>query len=179
MPNLNSTKNKLMSAVAGMVVIDVMAIVVLFSPLAGSQHARRAQLDAQWRELQLKTRQVEPLRGMDKKIAAAREQIQDFYQDRLPTEDSQISEALGKVAADSGVQMSGVKYELKDELPVGLRPVLMEANFTGGYSQLVRFVNAMERNKLFFIVDGVDLGSSQQGAVQLRLGFETYLRTSS
>jgi Type II secretion system (T2SS), protein M subtype b len=159
--------------------VDLVAVAVLLSPLVGSQRSRRQQLDSLWRELQLKTRQVEPLRGMDRKIAAAQAQIHQFYEDRLPAQDSGISEALGKVAAESGVQISNVKYQLKDELPVGLQPVMMEADFSGGYSQLVRFINAMERNKLFFIVDGVDLDSQQQGTVKLRLGFETYLRNGS
>ena len=37
------------------------------------------------------TREVEPLRGMDKKIEAARQQIEGFYKDRMPGQDSAIS----------------------------------------------------------------------------------------
>lgn len=179
MPDLRDTRKKVITAVAALVAVDVVAVAILLSPLIGSQQSRRARLDGLWQELQIKTRQTEPLQGMDKKIEAARGQINEFYQDRLPAQDSAISEALGKVASESGVQMSGVKYELKDELPIGVRPVVMQADFSGGYTQLVRFVNAMERNKIFFIVDGVDLDSQQQGQVKLRLGFESYLRTSS
>lgn len=179
MPDLQGTKKKLLTAAGAMLAIDLAAVAVLLSPLVGSQASRRTQLNELWKELQLKTRQVEPLRGMDKKITSAQQQVQQFYQDRLPGQDSAISEALGKIANESGVQISGVKYEPKDELAVGLRPVMMEADFSGGYPQLVRFVNAMERDKLFFIVNGVDLDSQQQGTIKLRLGFETYLRTNS
>jgi Tfp pilus assembly protein PilO len=179
MPDLQGTKKKLLAAVAGMLVIDLAAVGVLISPLVGSQQSRREQINELWKELQLKTRQVEPLRGMDKKIASAQQQVHQFYEDRLPAEDSAISEAVGKIASESGVQISGVKYEPKDEQPVGLRPVMMQADFSGGYPQLVHFVNTMERDKLFFIVNGVDLDSQQQGNIKLRLGFETYLRTGS
>lgn len=183
MPDLRGTKKKVLAAAAALLVVDVAAVAVLLSPLVGSQRSRHEQLDSLRRELQIKTRQVEPLRGMDKKIGAAEEQVNAFYEDRLPSQDSAISEALGRVATESGVQISGVKYDPKDELAVGLRPVMMAADFSGGYQQLVRFINAMERDKLFFIVDGVDLDSAsqqpgQQGQIKLRLAFETYLRTS-
>lgn len=178
MPELKTTQQKVIAAMIALGVIDVILVALLFSPLIGSQQSRRAQMDDLWRVLQLKTKQVEPLRGMDKKIAAANDQIDTFYKDRLPEQDSAISESLGKVASESGVQMTDVKYDIKDENDVGLRPVLMEAEFAGGYSQLVRFVNAVERNKLFFIVDSVDLDGQQQGTLKLKLVLETYLRTA-
>ena len=40
--------------------------------------ARRQQLDSLWKDLQQKTRQVEPLRGMDKKIVLAQHADQWF-----------------------------------------------------------------------------------------------------
>jgi type IV pilus assembly protein PilO len=52
------------------------------------------------------------------------------------------------------------------------------ASFSGDYLPLVRFINALERDKLFFIVDGVDLGSEQNGIVALQIKVETYLRTT-
>lgn len=179
MPDLKSTKNKLIAVVAGLVAIDVAAVGILFSPLVGSQQSRRTQIEELWKELRLKTKQVEPLRGMDKKIASAQEQIQDFYKQRLPQQDSDISEALGKVASESGVKMTTVKYSPKEGQLPGLVPVMIEADFSGGYSQLVRFINALERDKLFFIVDGLDLDSAQQGTIQLRLSLETYIKTGA
>jgi len=176
MPDLKSTKNKVIAVMAGLIAIDVIAAGILFSPLVGSQQSRRMQIDELWKELRLKTKQVEPLRGMDKKIASAQEQIHDFYQQRLPLQESDVSEDLGKVASESGVKMTTVKYSPKEEQIPGLAPVMIEADFSGGYSQLVRFINAVERDKLFFIVDGLDLDSSQGGTVQLRLSLETYQR---
>jgi len=62
---------------------------------------------------------------------------------------------------------------------VGLRPLYIEADFSGGYLQLVRFVNAMERDKLFFLIDSVDLGGEQNGVVKLQMKLETYLKASA
>ena len=177
MPDLRDTRGKLRIAVAALMLVDVAAVVVLFSPLVGSERSRREQLGQLWKELQVKTRQVEPLRGLDKKVTVARLQIDDFYRDRMPAKDSAISEDLGKLAAQSGVRIGQIKYKVKDAEPVGLRPVQIEADFSGDYLQLVRFINSLERDPLFFIVDSVDLGGEQGGVVKLQMKLEAYLKT--
>jgi type IV pilus assembly protein PilO len=177
MPDLRDTRGKLRIAVAALMLVDVAAVVVLFSPLVGSERSRREQLGQLWKELQVKTRQVEPLRGLDKKVTVARQQIDDFYRDRIPAKDSAISEDLGKLAAQSGVRIGQIKYKVKDAEPVGLRPVQIEADFSGDYLQLVRFINSLERDPLFFIVDSVDLGGEQGGVVKLQMKLEAYLKT--
>jgi hypothetical protein len=179
MSDLRVTRRNLRIAMGALIVVDLVAIGLLFSAFIGSGRTRQAQQKQLWLELQAKTRQVEPLRGLDHKIVVAKQQIDDFYRDRLPDEDSAISETLGKVAAENGVQMGGVKYSLKEEQPVGLRPMLIDADFSGGYLQLVKFINALERDKVFFIVDSVDLDGEQQGGVKLKLKLETYLRTGA
>ncbi len=54
----------------------------------------------------------------------------------------------------------------------------MEAQLSGNYLQLIRFINALERNQLFFIVDDLELGGEQNGIVRLQIKLETYLRTT-
>ena len=36
------------------------------------------------------------------------------------------------------------------------------SDFRGDYLQLVRFINSLERDPLFFIIDSVDLGASNR-----------------
>jgi type IV pilus assembly protein PilO len=179
MPDLQNTRRKLTIAFVTLGVVDLLAIGVLFSPLAGSPRARSEQLHQLDKELKLRTHQVEPYRGFDAKIAVARKQINTFYQDRLPTRDSAISAALDRVATESGVKSSHVAYTFQDPDPVGLRPVLIEASLSGNYLQLVRFINSLERDQLFFIVDSVELGGEQGGVVKLQMKLETCLRTGT
>jgi type IV pilus assembly protein PilO len=179
MPELTDTRQKLKIAIAALALVDVVAVVVLLSPLVGSATSRRQQLDQLWQELRQKTQQVEPLRGMDKKVVVARGQIEGFYKDRLPDRDSIISADLGRLAAQSGVQIGQIKYKAKDPESVGLRPVQIEADFSGDYLQLVRFINALERDQLFFLIDSVQLVGEQQGSVKLQLKLETYLKTGA
>jgi hypothetical protein len=178
-PDLRTTERKIKIALAALGLVSVVAVAVLFSPLVGSQRDRHQQLDALWKELQRKTRQVEPLRGMDKKIVLARQQINEFYKDRLPAHDSAVSEALGRVAAQSGVTIGHIKYTVKDPEPIGLTPVLVEAEFSGNYLQLVRFINSLERDQLFFIVSSVQLGGDKAGVVKLQMKLQTFLKTGA
>jgi type IV pilus assembly protein PilO len=171
-------RKKLKIAISALLAVDVLAVLVLFSPLVGSERTRRERLDQLWRELQQKTRATEPLRDFDKKIVTAHQQIEDFYKNRLPAQDSAIYEELGKVAAQNGVKIGQIRSKAKDTDPVGLRPVEIEADFSGGYLQLVRFINALERDPIFFIIDSVQLGGEQAGSVKLQLKLETYQKAS-
>lgn len=179
MPDLRETRRKVKIALIAMAAVSVVAIAVFFSPLVGSEVARRQQLDQHWKDLQQKTREVEPLRGLDKKIPIARKQIAEFYALRLPSQDSSISADLGKVAAQTGVRIGGVKYTMKEPDPVGVRRLEIEADLAGDYLQLVRFINALERDQMFFLVDSVGLGGEQGGVVKLQLKLETYLKTGA
>ena len=174
MPDSRDTRKKIQVAIAALLAVDVIAAVVMFSPLVGSERSRREQLDQLWRELQQKTRAAEPLRDFDKKIVTARQQIDDFYKNRLPGQDSAIYEEMGKLAGQSGVHIGQIRSKAKDTESVGLRPVEIDADFSGGYLQLVRFINGLERDPLFFIVDSVQLGGEQGGVVKLQLKLETY-----
>jgi Tfp pilus assembly protein PilO len=174
MPELRDTRRKLKIAIAALTLVDVAAAAMLLSPLVGSERSRREQLDQLWRELQLKTRQVQPLVGLDKKVVVVRQQIDDFYRDRLPGKDSAIFEDLGKLAGQSGVRIGQIKSKEKDAQPVGVRPVEIDADFSGDYLQLMRFINSLERSQLFFILDSVELGGAQGGVVKLQIKLETY-----
>lgn len=179
MPELRETRRKLKTAIAAMLVVDVVAAGVLFSPLVGSERARREQLAELWKDLRLKTRQVEPLRGLDKKISSAQQQIDDFYKNRIAEHDSDISVELGKLASQSGVTFAEVKYKLHDPEPVGLRRVEIDADLSGDYLHLVRFINALERDRIFFTIDSVGLGGEQGGVVKLQMKVETFLKAEA
>jgi type IV pilus assembly protein PilO len=179
MGDINETRRKLKMAFIALLSLDLIAVLVLFSPLVGSADARRQQLTQLWNQLRTETRQVEPLRGFDQKIVQARQEIDTFYKDRLPAQQSSISEAMGKLAAAHGVRITQAKYDTKTAESVGLQPVQIEAALSGDYLHLVQFINALERDKMFFIVNSVTLGDAQGGQVKLQLKLETYTRTGA
>jgi len=179
MPDLEPKRRKLRIIFGALAAVDVVAITIFFSPLVGSEPARRQQQEMLWKELRQKTRQVEPLRGLSGKIDRSRQQIAEFYKDRIPDRDSAISDALGRVAASSGVRIVQVHSQFMDPESVDLRPVQIDASLSGDYLQLVRFINGLERDQLFFLVDSVQLAGGQGGAVRLQVKLRTYLRTGT
>src|SRR5215467_1176764 len=123
MPEFNKTRQKVKIAILVLLLVNVAAAAVWLSPLVGSERSRQEQLRGLERELQAKTKEVEPLRDMDKKIALAGQQITSFYKDRVPSQGSAISESLGKLASETGVKIGGIRYKAEDPLSVGLQPV--------------------------------------------------------
>jgi type IV pilus assembly protein PilO len=175
MPDLRKARTKLQIAVGALVVLDVAAVVLLLTPYAGSEASRQQQMRQLW--LDLKSRETAPWRGLDKKIPRAKQEIADFYTDRLPAGYSEISNSVDKIASESGVKIASERYDQKDAELDGVQRVEVQADVSGNYLQLVRFINTLERSKVFFVVRDLQLGGEQNGQVKLQIKFETYLRS--
>ena len=176
MPDLRQTRNRLTVIAAVLIVVNLVCAAMLVTPIAGAENSRREQMNQLWATL--KACERSPSRGVDKKIPQARKEISDFYHDRLPDAYSAISTDLDKIGTESGVKVSGERYTEKDAEIEGLQRVVISADVSGDYLQIVHFINGLERSKLFFMVDGLELGSEQTGTIKLQINLETYLRTT-
>jgi Tfp pilus assembly protein PilO len=179
MPDFGNSRRKLKIAIGAMLAVDVVAVAVLFSPLVGSADSRKLQLNQLQVELQRKTREVEPLRGMDKKIVLAKDQIGGFYKGRFAAKDSDLLSELGKLATENGVRIQQARYKEEEAESSGVIPVEIVESFSGDYLQLVRFINTLERSKMFFEVDGVELAGESSGPVKLQITMHSYLRSGA
>ncbi|MFY9911602.1 MAG: hypothetical protein WCF22_24205 [Candidatus Sulfotelmatobacter sp.] len=179
MPDLRQTRKKIKAALAVLLGVDVVAVAVLVSPLVGSTESRRLQLNQLWSELQTKTHQVEPLRNLDKKVVIANKQITEFYKQRFPSEESQIASQLGKLATNNGVIIEGARYKVLEAGIGRLTAVEMEAQLSGSYVSLAKFINALERDNMFFIIDSIALAGEPKGPIKLQMKFETYLKAGA
>ena len=187
MPDLRKTRKNIKTALAILLGVDVVTVVVLFSPLVGSTASRSQEIAQLTVELQSKTREVEPLKDLDHKVITANQQIAEFYKKRFPVQDSQIATQFGKLAAANGVTIEQAKYKAKekdkdkDKEPGTdrLQPVEMEADLSGNYVSLARFINALERDDMLFIIRSVELGGEQTGPIKLQMKLETYLKAGA
>jgi Tfp pilus assembly protein PilO len=179
MPDLGNSRRKLKIAIGVMLAVDVMAVAVLFSPLVGSADSRQLQLNLLRVELTKKNHAVEPLRGMDKKIVLAKDQINGFYKDRFAARDSELANELGKLASANGVRIHQMSYKEEAAEESGIVPVEVQGSFSGDYLQLVRFINTLERSTMFFTVDSVDLAGENTGQVRLQITIHSYLRSGA
>jgi type IV pilus assembly protein PilO len=181
MPDLRQTRKNIKTALAILLGVDVVALGLLFSPLVGSTESRRQELNQLWAELQTKTNQVKPLADLPDKVQIANKQIADFYKKRFPTQDSQIATEFGKLAAANGVTIEQARYpvDVKDEATGRLDPVAMEAELSGNYISLAKFINALERDDMFFLISSITLAGEQKGPIKLQMKLETYLKAGT
>jgi type IV pilus assembly protein PilO len=178
MASIREIRKTWMPVVITLVVLDLACMGYLLSPAGRSRQARQREYYEQRARLTAKREQVLPTRGMDAKLIQASSDIGKFYGQRFPAKYSQVVEELGKVAADTGVHFAGVKYDDKDASIEGLRKMNVEISLSGDYLQEVKFINQLERDKMFFLIDGIALGE-QQGNVRLQIKLETYLRSGA
>lgn len=179
MPDLRKTRKQLKTAIAIMVGVDLVAAIIYFSPLVGSAEVRRQQLNDLQAELNTKTRQVAPLKDLPHKVDVASQQIVDFYKKRFPATNSQILTEIGKLTSSNGVTIERGTYKVQDEQLGNLEPIAMEYDLDGNYTQLAKFINALERDDMFFIINSVTLGGEPRGSVKLNMKLETYLKVTS
>ena len=71
------------------------------------------------------------------------------------------------------------KYEEKDIEAGNLEPIEMQYDLEGSYTDLAKFLNALERDDMFFIINSVTLGGEPHGTVRLSVKLETYLKAAS
>ena len=176
MANLAETRKRFQVISALLAGISLLAIVYLMMPISTATSERYKELDQTRAELKNVERQVLPLRGLPTKLVKSQQDIRSFYHERLPDRFSVISEQLGKLAARNGATLSDIRYDtMETDLP-DLELVTMTAAVSGDYAKVVKFINGLERNKVFFLIDGLTLADQKAGIVRLDLRLETYLR---
>jgi type IV pilus assembly protein PilO len=129
------------------------------------------------RQMQLRTLQIQtvPLRGLDKRVALSREQIDNFYAKRVPPSYSAILERLGQLQSKGTVRLTRVQYT---QAPGSgdLTEIRMDAGLSGDYNSIMHFINGLERSETFFVIRAMALTGQQSGVVNLRMQFSTWLR---
>lgn len=108
-----------------------------------------------------------------------RADLKHLYVEDVPARWSEISQHMEKLFQATGVSSPGISYEIapndKNALP-GIQEVKIDTNVTGDYSKVAGFINALEQDKLFFIIDRISLNSQEAGTVSLSITLDTFLR---
>jgi type IV pilus assembly protein PilO len=177
MPVLTQTRHRFRTLALVLGTIIVLAGAYLLFPFGPDQAALRAELDTKHQEALRLEKDVAPFRNLPALLSKSDSDRRDFYRKRLPARFSQVTEQLGTLAAKNGVRLEDVKYETV-EVPeaADLQAVQADATLSGSYANLTKFINAVERNQLFFLLGGLSLADEQGGNVRLDLKLETYLR---
>ena len=123
--------------------------------------------------------QARPLQGLDTRLALASTEADAFYNRRLPPSFSDVLTELGTLTKRQGVKLGRVQYAVAPVLnhtSAALTELRMDAALTGDYRPLVLFINALERDRMFFLINNIALTGQQSGVVGLRIRITTYIR---
>jgi type IV pilus assembly protein PilO len=166
------------AGVALLVLLDLYLIAHLIFVWQSLNSNNAAALDQQRVELVAAQMAAKPLRGLDKKLVASTDDANAFYQERLPYADSQVASEIGALTRREGVRWANAQYAYSPVLSGdhALTQVSIDASVSGDYRPIVQFINAVERDKLFFVINGINLTGQQTGQVNLRIRLTTYLR---
>jgi Tfp pilus assembly protein PilO len=129
------------------------------------------------KQLELKAFEIQtaPLRGLDQRVEKTRKQMAEFYQKRIPPNYSSIDARIVELQVASGVRLTRVQYT-QGKPGASLTEIAMDASISGDYPAIMRFVNSVERDPMFFIIRTMALTGQQGGLVNLRLRVSTWLR---
>jgi Tfp pilus assembly protein PilO len=179
MAPLDQVRGRFVAAIVVLLVLDVAAFVFLLSPWGRSPEQREDEYTRARAERQQKMRDTLPLTGMPEKLKRAEKDADVLLRSRLPEQSSQISNEIGKLASANHVKLEQAAYETKDtELP-GVERLLVKASLSADYLNLVRFINALEREKMLMVIDSVKLNEQQGGSVKVDLVLEAFKKSGS
>jgi type IV pilus assembly protein PilO len=176
MKNLSGLRQRIVIALVLLGIVDAVALTYLLLPSRTDISAQKEALSEAEQQARQLTITVAPLRDVGAKLKKADADINDFYKTRLASRYSEILDEIGKVASNTHVAIGTVAYKESRTSLSDLQSLEMQADIGGSYSELARFVNALERDKIFFIIDSVSFAGQKEGQVRLTLRFETYLR---
>lgn len=167
--------NAHIAAVALLAIANLVLLVQLFMTwhtlsVDGPEALAQKQVELRTAQLQAKPLQNLPMRVSDSSKGAS-----SFYSTRMPEADSAILAELGSLEQKANVHLSRVTTAFAPALR-DVTEVRMDASVSGDYTSVMRFINSIERDKMFFVIDGLTLTGQQGGLVNLRLKMTTYLR---
>jgi type IV pilus assembly protein PilO len=165
------------AALALLVIFLGVRAIVAVHGAGATESGRFQQLEIRYAQLQS---QMGHLQGLPQKVEQARDDGQHFYEKRIAPNYSTIAEELGAASVKNQVRLTRAQYTPTPAIE-GLIEVRIDANLSGDYAPLMRFINDLERDKnhVFFIINGLQFTGQQGGLVNLRLRLTTYLHANA
>ncbi len=181
MDNLGAIRKKFTIVLCALGVFDLLLLGYMLWP-GTSYTALQARVKSLQQQHSALDNEVAPLRGMDGKLTKTRVDIKTFYQKRIPTNYSEISQLLDKLKQDNHVDVLSIRYSSekseKTDLP-DVQRITIETTVAGDYARVAEFINKMEQCNLLFVITQVQLTGREGGTVSLQIKLETFLKEAA
>ena len=178
---MNPLRRKLMFGALALLIADLALLVWLLSPQAPSRAATQQQLaDARLQLVSIRA-QSGQLARLSENLHTSQQQIQEIMAAGIPHEadaSSKLLSEFSRLATASQVQVSGAEFHPDKKANLGLRRIAISLQVAGGYGNVVRFLNQMERSPMFFLINQVSVsgGAANANTVKLDVQLEAYAR---
>jgi type IV pilus assembly protein PilO len=162
------------------------ALAVYSWNLASTPRASQRQFDQETKQLELfraDIKRAQEIKNDVPKIGTA----WDSFELKFPPASSgysTVTSDLGAIAKSAGVQVESVGFKQKEISGRGLTEVSIEAAVSGDYSNVVRFVNGIQRSPRVYALDTLALANQAQGqgpsnVIKVAMHLKTYFRTAA
>jgi len=93
---------------------------------------------------------------------------------------STVAAELGEVSKKAGVQIQGTTFKDREIVGRNITERDIDANISGDYANVVKFLNGLERSPNYYVVDSLELGSEPTvpNAVRVTVRMKTFFRTA-
>ncbi len=172
---------QVLAGVAGIVVLALAGF--LLSPWSPSRAHAAARYAAVAQRYHALRRQAGEIERLQHELKASRRQAREFLRASMPSRrllySTTVAE-LNRLAAERQVTLSNISFKPQRHSQAGLRGVEIGGSLTGPYAGLMRYLNAVERDPVFFQIRQVTLTRPQSRAlgnvVRLHVVIATYER---
>lgn len=119
-----------------------------------------------------------------KKMPAIKEDCDKFEQSLYSSSKgySSVSSELDSIAGKSGLTLESTGFHQSEIKGRDMQQVEIDAVVTGSYSQVVHFLNSLQRSQNVYAVEALDAkadtGQGANGRVHVQMHIKTYFRTT-
>lgn len=167
--------------IALLALIPVLLLLLLRSPAQSAAARTRELADLQARHAEME-RKVQELRNLSQKIQTAIQNGQQFTNASFLPRRSAFSAmltSLEKLAVANRLRPEDDTFQQNpSDNQLGLENVEVHLTLEGEYADVVRFINQLEREDLFWIVRDLEVTGGGGPQLRLNLRAETYLNPS-
>jgi Tfp pilus assembly protein PilO len=178
-PNGKLWKKVILGALGLVLLLDVFLVYAIWragGPGPRAMREQRNQLKMQDKLLGADVRRATDIRNRLPQVAQECDRF--FEKQFLPAKSgySSVVADLNAISEKSGLRAASVNFKQRDIEKRGVTEVSVIAVVEGDYSNLVRFINGLERSENFYLLDSLTLASSAGGSIKLNVQMRTYFR---
>ena len=179
-------KRLVIGALLALVLADVVLAVYSWQ-LSVAPRTPQQEFALQNKQLEVLRADIRRAEGIRQSTPAIQKDCDRFEQAILPLNAgySTVSAELDAIAKKAGAQIEDRSFKQKEVPNRNLQEVAVDVIVDGEYTNVVRFLNGLQRSQNLYAVDGLSLASDTQsqgagvnGPIKVNVHMKTYFRTT-